>query len=67
MVVDIPFLVGIGYMFGQHFETNGLADNPCCQISLGVEDITVLIGVLIHHRLVLVKEFADRKVNIGCL
>ena len=64
MVVDIPFLVGIGYMFGQHFETNGFSDNPRCQITLGVENIAVFISIFIDNSLVLVEEFANGKVDI---
>ena len=66
MVVDIPFLMGIGYVFGQHFETNRLADNTCCQITLGIEDITVFISIFIDDSLVLVEEFADREIDVRC-
>ena len=64
MVVDIPFLVGIGYVFRQHFETNRLTDNPCRQVPLRIKDIAVLIGIFIDNRLVLVEELADGKVDI---
>ena len=67
MVVDIPFLVGIGYVFGQHFETNRLADNSCCQITLGIKNVAVLIGIFIDDSLVLIEELADGKVDIRCL
>ena len=64
MVVNIPFLVGIGYVFRQHFETNRLTDNPRSQVPLRIKDITVLIGIFIDNRLVLVEEFSNRKVDI---
>ena len=64
MVVDVPFLVGIGYVFGQHFETNRLTNDPCRQIPLRIKDIAVLIGIFIDNRLVLVEEFSNRKVDI---
>ena len=64
MVVNIPFLVGIGYMFGQHFETNRLTHDPRRQVPLRIKDIAVLIGIFIDNRLVLVEELADGKVDI---
>ena len=64
MVVDIPFLVGIGYVFRQHFKTNRLTNDPCRQIPLRIKDIAVLIGIFIDNRLVLVEEFSNRKVDI---
>ena len=66
MVVDVPFLMGIGYVFGQHFETNRLTNNPRRQIPLRIKDIAVLIGIFIDNRLVLIKEFSNRKVDIRC-
>ena len=64
MVVDIPFLVGIGYVFRQHFKTNRLTNDPRRQIPLRIKDIAVLIGIFIDNRLVLVEEFSNRKVDI---
>ena len=64
MVVNIPFLVGIGYVFRQHFKTNRLTDNPRRQVPLRIKDIAVLIGIFIDNRLVLVEEFSNRKVDI---
>ena len=64
MVVDVPFLVSIGYVFGQHFKTNRLTNDPCRQVPLRVKDITVLIGVFIDDGLILIEEFANRKVDI---
>ena len=64
MVVDVPFLVGIGYVFGQHFETNRLTNDPRRQVPLRIKDIAVLISIFIDNRLVLVEEFSNRKVDI---
>ena len=64
MVVNIPFLVGISYVFGQHFKTNRLTNDPCRQVPLRIKDIAVLIGIFIDNRLVLVEEFSNRKVDI---
>ena len=66
MVVDIPFLMSIGYVFRQHFETNRLTNNPRRQVPLRIKDIAVLIGIFIDNRLVLVEKFADGKVDIRC-
>ena len=64
MVVDVPFLVGIGYVFGQHFKTNRLTNDPRRQIPLGIKNVAVFIGIFIDDSLVLVKEFADGKVDV---
>ena len=64
MVVDVPFLMSIGYVFRQHFKTNRLPNDPCRQIPLRIKDIAVLIGIFIDNRLVLVEEFSNRKVDI---
>ena len=64
MVVNIPFLVGIGYVFRQHFKTNRLTNDPRRQIPLRIKDIAVLIGIFIDNGLVLVEEFADGKVDV---
>ena len=50
MVVDVPFLVGIGYVFGQHFETNRLTNDPRRQVPLRIKDIAVLIRIFIPLR-----------------
>ena len=64
MVVNIPFLMGIGYVFRQHFEPNRLTNNPRRQVPLRIKDIAVLIGIFIDNGLVLVEEFSNRKVDI---
>ena len=64
MVVDITLLVGIGHMRRQHLKADGFADNPSCQIPLGIENITVFIGILIDYRAVFVEEFVNGKVDI---
>ena len=65
MVVDIPFLVGVGHMRRQHLKPNGLANNPSRQIPLGIEDIAVLIGILIDHRAIFVEKLVNGKVDIS--
>ena len=65
MVVDVPLLVGVGHMRRQHLKTNGFADNPGCQIPLGIENITVLIGILIDYRTIFVEELVNGKVDIS--
>ena len=64
MVVDVPLLVGIGHMRRQHLKADGFADNPSRQIPLGIENIAVLIGILIDHRAIFVKELVNGKVDI---
>ena len=64
MVVDVPLLVGIGHMRRQHLKPNGLANNPCGQIPLGIENIAVFISILINHRTIFVEEFVNGKVDI---
>ena len=65
MVVDITLLVGIGHMRRQHLKPNGLTDNTSRQIPLGIENITVLIGILVDYRAVFVEELVDGKVDIS--
>ena len=65
MVVDIPFLVGVGHMRRQHLKPNGLANNPSRQIPLSIENITVLIGILIDYRTIFVEELVNSKVDIS--
>ena len=65
MVVDIPLLVGVGHMRRQHLKPNGLANNPSRQIPLGIENITVLIGILIDYCTIFVEELVNSKVDIS--
>ena len=65
MVVDVPLLVGVGNMRRQHLKPNGFADNPSCQITLGIENIAVLIGILIDYRPIFVEELINGKVDIS--
>ena len=65
MVVDVPLLVGVGHMRRQHLKTNGFADNPSCQITLGIKNITVFIGILIDYRTIFVEELVNGKVDIS--
>ena len=51
--MDFPLLMGIGHVGWQEFQADGLADNPCCQITLGIEDLTILVGIFIDHRPIL--------------
>ena len=53
MIVDFPLLMGIGHVGWQKLQADGLANNPRCQIPLGIKDLTVLVGILIDHRPVL--------------
>ena len=65
MVVDVPLLVSIGHMRRQHLKADGFADNPSRQIPLGIENITVLIGILVDYRAVFVEELVNSKVDIS--
>ena len=65
MIVDIPLLVGVGHMRRQHLKADGFANNPSCQIPLGIENIAVLIGILIDHRAIFVEELVNGKVDIS--
>jgi len=49
----------------QHLKTNGFADNPSCQITLGIKNITVFIGILIDYRTIFVEELVNGKVDIS--
>ena len=53
MIMDFPLLMGIGHVGWQEFQADGLADNPCCQITLGIENLAVLVGIFIDHRPIL--------------
>ena len=64
MIVDIPFLVSIGYVLRKHLQSDWFPNNPCCQITLGIKDITVFIGIFIDNRLVFIEELMDTKVDI---
>ena len=41
---EYPLLVGIGYVFGQHFETNRLTNNPCRQVPLRIKTSLSLLA-----------------------
>ena len=64
MVVDVALLVGVGHMRRQHLKPNGLADNPSSQIPLGIENITVLIGILIDYRTIFIEKLVNSKVDV---
>src|SRR3712207_9286405 len=64
MVVNITLLMGISNMRWQQLQTDRLTNNPSCQIALGIENITILIGILIDYCLILVNELINRKINV---
>ena len=64
MIVDIPFLMGIRHMFRKHLKSNRLPNNPCRQITLGIKNITILIGIFIDNRLIFTEKLMNTKVDI---
>ena len=66
VIVDVSFLMCICHMWWQHLQTNRFPNNSRRQITLGVENIAIFIGVFIDNCLVFVKQFSDCKVNICC-
>ena len=64
MIVDIPLLVGIGYVLREHLQSDWFPNNPRRQITLGIKDIAVFISIFIDNGLVFVEKFMDAKVDI---
>ena len=65
--MDFPLLMGIGHVGWQEFQADGLANNPRRQITLGIKDFAVLIGILIDHRPILGQELVDFPVDVRSL
>ena len=67
MPVDVPAQVGLGDVLGHHGQADRLANRPSRQVSLGREDVRVLVGILVDDRWVLADQLGQALLGVGLL